>query len=120
MSYIVGTSLPQDKTLIYALTHIYGIGFYNSKLICKKFGLGLDCKVQDLSSNQLSSLVLLIESLNIKIGSVLHRFNNDKIRNLCDIVSYRGSRHRKGLPVRGQRTHTNSKRRLKFEWKKNI
>lgn len=120
MSYIVGTSLPKDKTLVYALMRIYGIGSTNSRLICKKTGLGQDCKVQDISFEQISSLSSLIESSNIKTGSTLRRFNNSNIRNLCDIISYRGSRHRKGLPVRGQRTHTNSKHRLKFEWKKNI
>lgn len=120
MSYIVGTSLPRDKTLVYALTHVYGIGGYNSKLICRKAGLGQDCRVKDINANQLFSLTLFIESLNLMIGSNLRKFNTDRIRNLCDMVSYRGSRHRKGLPVRGQRTHTNSKRRPKFEWKKNI
>jgi len=101
MSYIVGTYLPRDTTLIYSLTHIYGIGSYHSKLICKKAGLGQDCKIEDINMTQISNLAILIESLDIKVGSTLRRFNNYKIQNLCDITSYRGSRHRKGLPVRG-------------------
>lgn len=120
MSYIVGTSLPNHKTLIYSLTYVYGVGLYTSKSICKKAGLGLDCKMNDISSRQVLVLETLIESSNVMVGSALQRFNNDRIRHLCEIVSYRGFRHRKGLPVRGQRTHTNSKRRSIFEWKKVI
>lgn len=117
MSYIVGTSLPKHKTLIYAVTSIYGIGIYKSKSICKKGGFGLDCKVSDLSLKQLSFLESIIDFSVSLTGSDLRRFNYNKIRHLCDIVSYRGVRHRKGLPVRGQRTHTNSKRRVIFQWK---
>jgi len=114
MSFIVGTPLPKDLVLIYSLTHIYGIGLYQSKIICKKAGFGLDSRGKDINYIQAKNLEKIIYNLSLVLSQDLRRFKKEKIYRLCDIFSYRGLRHRKGLPVRGQRTHTNSKRRSHF------
>ena len=111
MSYIVGTSLPKDKLLAAALSNILGLGIYQTTKICRMSGLGPDCKVKDLTPTQWSILEEVVESLNLPTGPDLRRFQRDKVKRLFSILSYRGLRHRKGLPVRGQRTHTNAKRR---------
>lgn len=111
MSFIVGTPLPKDLILIYSFSHIYGIGLYHSKITCKKAGFGLDSRGKDISYNQAKILEKIAENLPLALGQDLRRFEKERIYRLCDILSYRGLRHRKGLPVRGQRTHTNSKRR---------
>nr|YP_011008403.1 ribosomal protein S13 [Syringoderma abyssicola]WBP70374.1 ribosomal protein S13 [Syringoderma abyssicola] len=111
MSYIIGTPLPKDKVLVYSLAHIYGIGLYQAKIICKKAGFGLDSRGKDLTPQQAKTIENIAEALPLVLGQDLRRFQKDKICHLCNISSYRGFRHRKGLPVRGQRTHTNAKRR---------
>jgi len=120
MSYIVGTYLPNDKTLIYSLIRIYGVGLFRAKQICKGAGFGIDCRTSNISLKQIAGLESLVEASGFSLGSDLRRFNEEKIHHLCEIFSYKGFRHRKGLPVRGQRTHTNSKRRVIFKWKKII
>lgn len=112
MSYIVGTSLSKEKLLVMALSSILGLGFYQTTKICRRAGFSPDCRVKDLTSYQWSVLEELVESLNTPVGPDLRRLHRDKIKRLCLILSYRGSRHRRGLPVRGQRTHTNAKRRV--------
>nr|YP_011008089.1 ribosomal protein S13 [Dictyotopsis propagulifera]WBP69955.1 ribosomal protein S13 [Dictyotopsis propagulifera] len=111
MSYIVGTYIFPQKAILFSLCKIYGINLSKSKAFCKKIGLGLDCKSSDLTIFQVKRLENLIESSSILLNDDLRRFNKEKIYRLYSILSYRGLRHRKGLPVRGQRTHTNSKRR---------
>lgn len=111
MSYIVGTSLPKDKLLSQALSGILGLGSHQIAKICRKAGLGPDCRVKDLTILQWSALEETVDSLSVPTGPDLRRFHRDKVKRLCSILSYRGLRHRKGLPVRGQRTHTNAKQR---------
>nr|YP_009672644.1 ribosomal protein S13 [Dictyopteris divaricata]QDB64129.1 ribosomal protein S13 [Dictyopteris divaricata] len=115
MSYIVGTSLPKDKNLAYSLCRIYGLGFYQSKIICDRGGFGTDCLPNDLNPNQIKDLSKLVESMPVLLGQDLRRFNSNRVKHLVGIASYRGLRHRKGLPVRGQRTHTNAKKRSAFK-----
>lgn len=116
MSYIIGTSLPEDKTLIYSLTYVYGIGLSQSTNICKKLGIGVDCKSINLTTTQLIFIENFIESSVSYTGPELSRFNKERIKRLCSMLTYRGLRHRRGLPVRGQRTHTNAKRRDSIKW----
>lgn len=112
MSFIIGTPLPNDLILIYSFAHIYGIGLCHSKKICKKAGFGLDSRGKDVSFEQAKVLEKISENSGLVLGQDLRRFEKERIHRLCRISTYRGLRHRKGLPVRGQRTHTNSKRRL--------
>lgn len=111
MSYIVGTSLSREKTVVFSLCGIYGIGKNLSKLVCDKSGLSPDCYLKDLNNVQIKMVENAIEMLPNLWGKDLLRFQKDRIYRLYSISCYRGFRHRKGLPVRGQRTHTNSKRR---------
>lgn len=111
MPYIVGTSIPEDKILVQSVAHIYGLGLTQSINLCKKAGFGSDSRGSDVSFSKGQLLERLAEASSLPLGADLRRFQNDKIRRLCVLSTYRGSRHRKGLPVRGQRTHTNAKKR---------
>ena len=111
MPYIIGTSIPEDKVLVQSVSRIYGLGLSQSKNLCKKAGFGLDSRGSDVNFAKGKTLENLAEGTLLPLGADLRRFQNDKIRRLCVLSTYRGSRHRKGLPVRGQRTHTNSKKR---------
>nr|YP_009092617.1 ribosomal protein S13 [Colpomenia peregrina]AIR12180.1 ribosomal protein S13 [Colpomenia peregrina] len=111
MPYIIGTSIPEDKVLVQSIAHIYGLGLSQSKNLCKKAGFGSDSRGRDVSFFKGKMIENLAEATPLPLGADLRRFQNDKIRRLCVLSTYRGSRHRKGLPVRGQRTHTNAKKR---------
>nr|YP_448656.1 ribosomal protein S13 [Desmarestia viridis]AAS79042.1 ribosomal protein S13 [Desmarestia viridis] len=111
MPFIIGTSIPEDKVLVQSVAHIYGIGLSQSKILCKKAGFGSDSRGRNVTFSKGKNLENLAEAIPLPLGPDLRRFQNDKIRRLCLISTYRGSRHRKGLPVRGQRTHTNAKKR---------
>jgi len=111
MPFIIGTSIPEDKVLVQSVAQIYGIGLYQSKILCKKGGFGSDSRGSDVTFSKGKILEKLAEATALPLGPDLRRFKNDKIRRLCIISAYRGLRHRKGLPVRGQRTHTNAKKR---------
>lgn len=111
MSYIVGTSFSAEKSVFFSLSYIYGIGSYRSKILCNKSGFGLDCRFCDIDSNQVRILENLIELSTYRWGQDLDKFQKERIRRLHSIMCYKGLRHKRGLPVRGQRTHTNSKRR---------
>lgn len=115
MPYIVGTSIPEDKVLVQSVAHIYGLGLTQSKNLCKKAGFGADSRGSDVNFLKGQILEKLAEAAPFPLGADLRRFQNDKIRRLCVLSTYRGSRHRKGLPVRGQRTHTNAKKRPLFK-----
>ena len=86
------------------------IGLSQPKILCRKAGFGQDCRGKNVSFSQGKILGNLAENTSLFLGSDLRRFRNDKIRRLCLMSSYRGLRHKKGLPVRGQRTHTNAKK----------
>lgn len=109
MTYLFESKLPENMSIFFALKQIYGIGKNNSFLICKKLGFSINLKVKNLSKNQVTSILNLIDSLNLIIASDLKKFKNLITKNLVSIKSYKGLRKIQGLPVRGQRTHTNAK-----------
>jgi small subunit ribosomal protein S13 len=109
MIYLFESELPENKSVYFALTHIYGIGKANSFLICRKLGFSANLKVKNLSKDQIIKLIKTIETLNIELASDLKKKESLIIKTLVSIRSYRGLRKKQGLPVRGQRTHTNAK-----------
>ena len=110
MARLVGVDLPRDKRIEVGLTYIYGIGLTTSKKILAETGVNPDTRVNDLTEDELSKLRDYIQN-NIKVEGDLHREVSQNIKRLMEIGCYRGLRHRKGLPVRGQRTHTNARTR---------
>jgi small subunit ribosomal protein S13 len=109
MLYLLETKLPENKSIIYALTYITGIGKNTAFLICKKLGFSLNFKIKDLSQDQVISLLKLTDSLHLVLNNELKKLKSLTIKNLVSMKSYRGIRRSQGLPVRGQRTHTNAK-----------
>lgn len=109
MARIAGVNIPDNKHLNVALTHIYGIGRLRSMNICQAVGLNPQTKVRDLSENELDKLRAIIGGYTIE--GDLRREVSMNIKRLMDLGCYRGIRHRKGLPVRGQRTRTNARTR---------
>lgn len=109
MIYLFESEIPENKPIFMSLTQIYGIGLFNSMLICKKLGFSKNLKIKDLSKEQVVKLVKTIELLKINLASDLKKLNVLHSKNLILIKSYRGLRRNQGLPVRGQRTHTNAK-----------
>ena len=109
MARIAGTDLPNKHTEI-ALTYIFGIGRTSAKDICQKTGIDPNVRVKDLSSEEVAKLRKIIES-DYKVEGRLRSEVALNIKRLMDIGCYRGLRHRRGLPVRGQRTKTNARTR---------
>ena len=110
MARLVGVDLPRDKRIEVGLTYIYGIGLTTSKKILAETGVNPDVRVKDLSEEDLGKLRDYIQE-NLTVEGDLHREVSQNIKRLMEIGCYRGLRHRKGLPVRGQRTHTNARTR---------
>lgn len=110
MARIVGVDLPSKKRLEYALTYIYGIGLKSSRDILNSVGISFDKRVNDLSEDEASMISKKIQENYIVEGDLRKKVNTD-IKTLMDIGSYRGIRHRKGLPVRGQTTKNNARTR---------
>ena len=110
MARLVGVDLPRDKRIEVGLTYIYGIGLTTSKKILAETGIKPDTRTNDLTEEELVKLRDYIQN-NIKVEGDLHREVSQNIKRLMEIGCYRGLRHRKGLPVRGQRTHTNARTR---------
>jgi small subunit ribosomal protein S13 len=110
MARLVGVDLPREKRLEIALTYIFGMGLTRSKETLKATGISGDIRVKDLQEPGLAKLREYIEA-NYKIEGDLRREIAGDIRRKVEIQSYQGIRHRKGLPVRGQRTHTNARTR---------
>ena len=110
MARIAGIDLPKNKRVEIALTYIFGIGRSNSVGILAKAGVGMDIRVKDLTEEQVSRIRSVIDQ-NIKVEGDLRREVAFNIKRLMDIGCYRGIRHRRSLPVRGQRTHTNARTR---------
>ncbi len=106
---IAGTSIPSDKRLVIALTYIYGVGPARSVEIIKKANLTESVRVKELTTDQEESLRKVIADFEFVLESDLKREVAQNIKRLQDIGSYRGFRHRRRLPVRGQRTKTNSR-----------
>ena len=107
---LVGVDLPQSKRVEIALTYIYGIGLTTSKEILAATGIDPNTRVKDLTEEELSRLRDYIQT-NLKVEGDLHREVSQNVKRLMEIGCYRGLRHRRGLPVRGQRTHTNARTR---------
>jgi len=110
MARLVGVDLPREKRLEIALTYIFGMGLTRSHETLKATGISPDTRVKDLQESELAQLREYIEA-NYKIEGDLRREIAGDIRRKVEIQSYQGIRHRKGLPVRGQRTHTNARTR---------
>jgi small subunit ribosomal protein S13 len=109
MIYIFESELSENKFVYIALTKIYGIGKEKSLLICKNLGFSQNIKIKDLSKEQVNKIFKISESLNLILGSDLKKNKLIISKNLISIKTYRGLRRYQGLPVRGQRTHTNGK-----------
>jgi len=107
---IAGVDLPRDKRVEIGLTYIYGIGLTRSKQILAKTGVNPDTRVKELSDADVAALRQEVED-NYQVEGDLRRWESMNIKRLMDIGSYRGRRHRAGLPVRGQRTRTNARTR---------
>ena len=110
MARIAGIDIPKDKQAIIALTYIYGVGPTKSRDILKKAQVGEEVRMKDLSEEEVTRIRSVIEKEH-EVEGDLRRNVSMNIKRLMDIGAYRGLRHRKGLPVRGQRTHTNSRTR---------
>ena len=110
MARISGVDLPRDKRIEIGLTHIYGIGRSSSRKILAETQVNPDTKVGQLTESEVVRIREIIEQ-NYKVEGDLRREVAMNIKRLMDIGSYRGLRHRKSLPVRGQRTHTNARTR---------
>ncbi len=110
MARIAGVDLPRDKRVEAALPYIYGIGLSLGRRILKETGVNPDTRVRDLSEDEVSRLRDVIEK-QYRVEGELQRAVQLNIKRLIEIGSYRGIRHRRGLPVRGQRTQTNARTR---------
>lgn len=107
MLYILGVNIPNNKSVKIALTHIYGIGQKRAEVICNKQHIMAATLVNNLSDTQINNLTKEIKTYIIETD--LKKLRRENIKRFIDIGSYKGFRHSAGLPVRGQRTHTNAK-----------
>lgn len=110
MARIAGVDLPRDKRVEIGLTYIYGIGLTLSKEILAKTGINPDTRVRDLTEDEVAKIRALLDD-EYKVEGDLRREEALNIKRLIEINSYRGKRHRVGLPLRGQRTKTNARTR---------
>jgi small subunit ribosomal protein S13 len=110
MARIAGVDLPRNKRIEVALTYIFGIGRKASHVVLNQAGISLDKKSDDLDENDVRKIRDAIEA-NFRVEGDLRRDTQLNIKRLIDLGSYRGGRHRRNLPVRGQRTHTNARTR---------
>ncbi len=110
MARIAGVDLPRDKRVEIGLTYIFGVGHSRALDICLSLGIDLDTKVLDLSDEEVHKVRQFIEA-NYRVEGDLRREVTQNIKRKVEIGSYQGIRHRRGLPVRGQRTHTNARTR---------
>jgi len=111
---IAGVDIPREKRVEIALTYIFGIGLTTSKQILAATGIDPDTRVRDLTDEEVARIRNYIDQ-NLKVEGDLHREIDQNIKRKVQIGCYAGIRHRRGLPVRGQRTHTNARTRQK-EW----
>lgn len=110
MARIAGVNIPTNKLVVIGLTYIYGIGRKKAEEICVKVGIPANKRVNDLTDDETLKIRELIDS-SYHVEGDLRRETSLNIKRLMDLGCYRGLRHRKGLPVRGQRTHTNARTR---------
>ena len=110
MARIAGINIPPNKIVSIALTYIHGIGLHSSKQICQKLDISKDVRVSKLTEDQVLKITEYINT-NHKVEGDLRREVSLNIKRFIDLVAYRGTRHKKKLPVRGQRTHSNARTR---------
>jgi small subunit ribosomal protein S13 len=110
MARIAGVDLPRNKRIEIALTYIYGIGHHAARVVLNQAGISFDKKSDDLDENDVRKIRDAIEQ-NYRVEGDLRRDVQLSIKRLVDLSSYRGMRHRRNLPARGQRTHTNARTR---------
>ena len=110
MARIAGVNIPTGKRVVVALTYIHGIGHTSSRKICADIGIPLERRVNDLTDDELGRIRETIDQ-DFQVEGELRREVAMNIKRLMDLGCYRGLRHRRGLPVRGQRTHTNARTR---------
>ena len=110
MARLVGVDLPRNKRIEIGLTYIYGIGLTTSRKILAATGVNPDTRTDDLTEEELTKMRDYIQN-NLTVEGDLHREVSQNVKRLMEIGCYRGLRHRKGLPVHGQRTHTNARTR---------
>jgi len=111
MPRIVGVDLPKEKRIEIALTYLYGVGRKVSNDVLKEAGISPDKRAKDLSDEEVARITNILQKGSLRIEGDLRRDISQNIKRLMDIGSWRGMRHKKGLPVRGQRTRTNSRTR---------
>ena len=111
MARIVGVDIPRNKKIAFSLCYIHGIGMSTALEICKTAKIDTDKRVQELSEKQISSIREVISSLEMNVEGELRSLNAMNIKRLKDSGTYKGIRHRRGLPVNGQRTKTNARTR---------
>ena len=109
MARIAGINIPMNKHVVIGLTHIFGVGRSRAKDICSATGIAPTTKVKDLTEAEVNAIRSVLAKTAVE--GDLRRENSMNIKRLMDLGSYRGMRHRKGLPVRGQRTRTNARTR---------
>ncbi len=109
MARIAGVDIPNDKRVVVSLTYIYGIGLPTAQKVLKECGISEDVRVKDLTDDEFNKIRQALDSY--KLEGDLRRETQLNIKRLMEIACYRGMRHRKGLPVRGQRTKTNARTR---------
>jgi small subunit ribosomal protein S13 len=111
MARIAGVDLPRNKRMEIALTYLYGVGRMRSRQILEKAEVSFDKRSDDLDDNEARRIREVIETMQLKVEGDLRRDVALNIKRLMDLGCYRGLRHRRNLPVRGQRTHTNARTR---------
>jgi small subunit ribosomal protein S13 len=110
MPRIIGIDIPKDKRIVIALTYIYGIGNTRSKQILEQTGIDVDKRAKDLDDQEVTAITQIIQD-TYQVEGDLRRLHTGNIKRLMSIGSYRGLRHKRSLPVRGQRTKTNARSR---------
>ena len=110
MARIAGVDIPREKRLEISLTYIFGVGRTKSQEVCTATGIDANTRVRDLTEEEVTRIRNWIDA-NLKVEGDLRRDNQNDVKRKMEIGSYQGIRHRRGLPVRGQRTHTNARTR---------
>ena len=111
MARIVGVDITRNKKIAYSLCYIHGIGLSTAVMICNRAKVNIEKREQDLTEKQVVSIRETISALGINVEGELRSFNAMNIKRLKDVGTYRGLRHRSGLPANGQRTKTNARTR---------
>ena len=111
MARIVGVDIPRNKKVLYSLKYIHGVGLATAKILCAESNINPDIRVQDLTDEQVVALRNAISKIGLQVEGELRSDVAINIKRLKDIGSYKGLRHRRGLPANGQRTKTNARTR---------